>query len=85
MIRMVLQGARAHARRLGLVSAAIVVGVAFMAGTLILTQTVRATTTAQTAADQPPGLDAVVFGPGSLPQEKVSEIAAVPGWPGLQG
>ena len=85
MIRMVLHGARAHARRLGLVSAAIVVGVTFMAGTLILTQTVRATTTAQTAADQPPGLDAVVFGPGSLPQEKVSEIAAVPGVAGAAG
>jgi putative ABC transport system permease protein len=79
MIRMALHGARAHARRLGLVSAAIVVGVTFMAGTLVLTETVQATTTAQTAADQPPGLDAVVFGSGSLPQEKVSEIAAVPG------
>jgi putative ABC transport system permease protein len=79
MIRMALHGARAHARRLGLVSAAIVVGVTFMAGTLVLTETVRSTTTAQTTADQPPGLDEVVFGPGSLPQEKVSEIAAVPG------
>jgi putative ABC transport system permease protein len=79
MIRMALRGARAHARRLGLVSAAIVVGVTFMAGTLVLTETVRATTTAQTAADQPPGLDVVVFGSGSLPQEKVSVIAAVPG------
>jgi putative ABC transport system permease protein len=79
MIRMVLQGARAHARRLGLVSAAIVVGVTFMAGTLVLTQTVKATTTAQTAADQPPGLSAVVFGPGSFPEAKVSEIAAVAG------
>ena len=85
MIRMALHEARAHARRLGLVSAAIVVGVTFMAGTLVLTQTVRATTTAQTAADQPPGLDTVVFGPGSLPQEKVSEISAVPGVAGAAG
>jgi putative ABC transport system permease protein len=79
MIRMALHGARAHARRLGLVSAAIVVGVTFMAGTLVLTQTVQATTKAQTAADQPPGLDVVVFGSGSFPQQKVSEIAAVAG------
>jgi hypothetical protein len=85
MIRMALHGARAHARRLGLVSAAIVVGVTFMAGTLVLTETVRATTTAQTAADQPPGLDAVVFGPAPSHKRRCLRSPPYRAWPGRRG
>ncbi len=79
MIRVAITEARAHARRLGLIAAAIVVAVTFMAGSFVLADSVRATTVSQSAALQPPGLAAAVVGIGSLPHSVVAEIAAVPG------
>ncbi len=79
MIRVAVTEARAHGRRLGLIAAAIVVAVTFMAGSFVLADSVRATTVTQASALQPPDLAAAVFGPGSLPQSVVGDIAAVPG------
>ena len=79
MIRVAVTEARAHGRRLGLIAAAIAVAVTFMAGSFVLADSVRATTVAQASALQPPDLAAAVFGPGSLPQSVIGDIATVPG------
>ena len=85
-----LRGARERKLRLALTVSAIVIGVTFLSGTLVLTATVRQAIRDQNAATESGLAVAVLPQPGfgdrvSLPASLVAQIQAVPGTEATEG
>ncbi len=87
---MVLRGARERRLRLALTVSAIVIGVTFLSGTLVLTATVREAIRQENATSEP-GLAVAVFpqagfgNRASLPSSLIVRIQAVPGTEATEG
>ena len=89
MLTLTLRGVAAHKRRLASTVLAVFLGVAFMAGSLVFTDTMRASLSGA-LADAERGTDALVRGPATIegftgtqhapvPDSLVEQVAAVPG------